>query len=41
MKIIALLLAAVALAFSSVGCATHASVNTPIVDVGAGGSVGH
>jgi|GEM_PF-3686573 len=40
MKIIALFLAAIALAFSSVGCATHAAVNTPVVDVGAGASVG-
>jgi hypothetical protein len=41
MKTLALLLATAALVLSSVGCATHAAVNTPIVDVGAGGSVGH
>ncbi|HEY8901271.1 MAG TPA: hypothetical protein VIM61_12735 [Chthoniobacterales bacterium] len=40
MKILAFLLAAVALTVGSIGCATNAAVDTPIVDVGAGGSVG-
>jgi hypothetical protein len=39
MKTLFLLLGIVAFAFLTTGCATHASVNTPVVDVGAGASV--
>jgi hypothetical protein len=40
MKALCLLLATLAIGCMTVGCASHAGVHTPIIDVGAGGSVG-
>ena len=41
MKTITLLVLAAFLAIGAVGCSTGAAVNTPVADVGVGGSVGH